>query len=235
MPAKISLIGRQFGKLKVIADAEPCRTSGGVSVLRVQCLCKCGSLKIVRCGDLRHGDTKSCGCSAHPIIHGHARRNKPHRMYKVWFQMVSRCENHKHKEWKNYGGREIRVCKEWLQFSEFLKDMGYPPKGRSIERRDNDRGYCPENCYWATPMQQANNRRTNRIFTVLGITGSISELSRHFGKGDHLVRTRLRYGWTPQEALMEPIQKHIRKLRLQSQASASLKDPFPVPGQNPIP
>jgi len=220
MPAKISLIGKQFGSLKVIEDSPTRRTKRGRTKLTYKCSCQCGREVVVCANELRNGQ-KSCGCLWHPKKHGHACRSGHHPLYQVWCKMVARCEKPNHKEWKNYGARGIRVCQRWLEFSCFLADMGYPPAGHSIERRDNNAGYSPENCYWATPAQQAVNRRTNRVFTIRGVTGCVTVLAKHFGINPHSVITRINsYGWTPEEAFTSPLHKHIRKQRLRSQASA---------------
>lgn len=212
MPAKISLIGKTFGKLKVIAESPTRKLRGGRSAVWYICKCECGTEKIIHSQELRRGDTKSCGCSTHPLKHGHALRSGQHPLYHVWCQMVARCEKPHHKEWPNYGGRGIRVCPRWLQFSGFLSDMGYPPKGLSIERKDNNAGYSPENCYWATPAQQAINRRTNRVFTIRGITGCVSVLAKHFGLLPRSVIGRLnKYGWSPERAFTTPARPHIRR------------------------
>jgi hypothetical protein len=87
--------------------------------------------------------------------------------------MVNRCTNPRNASWPRYGGRGITVCAEWLKFENFLRDMGENPPGLSIDRKDNGKGYSPENCRWATPAQQVANRRpdSRRVDSVTGITG----------------------------------------------------------------
>lgn len=81
------------------------------------------------------------------------------RTYWVWAGMIARCNNPKHASFKNYGGRGITVCAEWRDSKTFLADMGPRPPGTTIDRRDNDRGYCKENCYWADRKIQSLNKR----------------------------------------------------------------------------
>ncbi len=93
------------------------------------------------------------------ITHGNTVKNKQTNTYMVWGAMVQRATNPNNKQSADYMGRGIGISDTWLFFANFLKDMGEQPKGLTIERRDNDKGYCKENCYWATRETQAQNKR----------------------------------------------------------------------------
>ena len=91
--------------------------------------------------------------------HGHRPAGKKSRTYQSWSQMRQRCSNPRATGYRHYGGRGITVCPEWDSFEQFLADMGERPEGKSLERVDNDKNYCPENCCWATKPEQNDNRR----------------------------------------------------------------------------
>jgi len=131
-----------------------------------ECKCKCGNMTNVLGTNLKNKYTQSCGCLQRFRVthHGNARDGHITREYTSWYSMKNRCCNKKFKDWKNYGGRGIHICKRWKNsFVNFLKDMGKRPKGLTLDRINNNGNYTPSNCRWATWKQQAINKRKMRI------------------------------------------------------------------------
>jgi hypothetical protein len=139
-----------------------------------------------------------------PKKHGYTKRGFVPRIYTVWLNMIRRCTRPNHKAFKDYGGRGITVCDRWMEFKNFVEDVGEPLPGMSIERKDNSLGYCPENVRWATRKDQSRNRRSNRVFTINGMTACITDLCIHLKIPYSRVRTRLDRGWPPESAFLEP-------------------------------
>lgn len=127
--------------------------------------------------------------------------------YRVWSWMLERCYYKRSKCYGNYGGRGITVCHRWRRsFEAFYEDMGQKPsKGHSIERVDNNRGYCKENCKWATVLEQANNKRTSRYLTFRGETKTMTQWSRATGIKKATIWYRLTVsGWDVERSLTTP-------------------------------
>lgn len=150
----IALAGQKFGRLTAL---ERVGTKRNCAVWR--CSCECGGAKIVGSDQLRRGQTQSCGClrTEALTVHGDCKSSE----YKAWTQMKGRCNNANGKNWKDYGGRGITVCVRWQNsYADFLADMGRKPSPQhSLDREDNDKGYSPDNCRWATKKEQVRNRR----------------------------------------------------------------------------
>lgn len=131
------------------------------------------------------------------------------RVYRVWEGILQRTGNPNHHAYMRYGGRGIGC--EWSTFEEFFGDMGHPPSDRhSIERRNNNAGYSKSNCYWATAIQQANNKRNNEIIEFRGRRETLAEWGRITGLG-HEIYSRIRRGWSIERAITQPRRKSPRK------------------------
>lgn len=122
-------------------------------------------------------------------------------LYKKWAGMKARCFDKGHKQYPFYGGRGITVCKRWLDVRNFAKDMGMPPKGYTLERINNNKGYFPSNCRWATRAEQNRNKNSLRFMTINGKTKCASEWAREYGVEPYNVINRLKRGFTVEQAL----------------------------------
>lgn len=120
-----------------------------------------------------------------------------------------RCYNPKHEAYERYAGRGIAVCERWRDFRNFRVDMGVRPKGLTLERVDNDKGYEPGNCEWRTPKEQANNRRDNLYLSFQDKAQHVSAWAQETGISVRLITKRLSNGWSVERALTEPT--HIEK------------------------
>lgn len=196
----------KFGRLK------PIRLGPVIHMQRrIVCLCDCGQEHTVTLGNLRKGGVKSCGCLKRELLraklteHGKTRT----KIYRIWQNMLSRCQNSKVAAYKNYGGRGIQVCDHWKTFSNFYADMGEPRPGTLLERKDNNGNYEPKNCCWATLIVQANNTRRNRHVSIDGEIKTIAEWAREYGLSQQTLRTRIVSGRTGFSMLLCPPRNSI--------------------------
>ena len=170
----MDLSGRTFGHWTVLHRS--------IRYLYWDCRCVCGVEHAVKVYELLQGNSKSCGCRRGDTLRTHGESVKESVEYRIWANMLHRCNNPNHPKYDRYGGRGITVCSQWYGFEAFLADMGRrPSKDYSIERKDNNAGYTPENCTWATRKEQmVNQQRTIRV-TVKGITRTLGEWSELTG------------------------------------------------------
>jgi hypothetical protein len=137
---------------------------------------------------------------------------KDHSAYTAWKGMLNRCRNPKYKCFEHYGGRGITVCDSWKTFENFAADMGDKPSPKhSLDRIDNDGNYCPENCRWATPIEQHRNRRNTIIVQFNGQDHHIADLADAHGMDRKLLHHRLKEGWSVERALAEPVRAKFPK------------------------
>lgn len=181
------MVGETFGCLKVTGRA-PARGKNAYWYVRCSV---CNRTKARRADTLR-GDWKSCGCVAASRVHG--RTDTP--THNVWMSMRARCNDQNNISYPNYGGRGITVFDRWNAFESFLADMGEcPSPEHSLERKNNDLGYSPDNCRWATRVEQANNKRTNVVLTLGDQSMTLAQWARHKGVGYKAMWARVsRYG-----------------------------------------
>lgn len=204
-PNFIDLKGKKFGRLIVIKLYKTLPTT------KWECKCNCGNIKIVDCWNLRSGHTKSCGCLHNEMLRKYKYKHGMSKTIfgKIFYRINNRVNNQKSKDYKNYGGRGIKLL--WESFEEFKKDMyrsylshvkKYGEKQTSIDRINNDGDYCKENCRWATSKEQNNNKRNIRIIIYEGKTYTLSGLSKKFNLKHSVLYNRLfRYNYPLEKAL----------------------------------
>lgn len=182
---KIDLTGRRFERLLVVKRGNDHISPSGKKSPSWVCKCDCENITTVNTTRLLNGQTKSCGCyrrevtTAKNVTHNSSKT----KLYWVWKSMRERCRSKKCKHYKNYGGRGIDVCNDWLDFSVFKEwavSNGYR-EGLSIERKDNDGWYSPDNCIWIPMSNQMRNRRSCVYLTYEGKVHTVSEWARIFG------------------------------------------------------
>lgn len=174
-----SLAGKVFGALSVVSESD--RSSSNLR--RWNCMCECGNYVVVDHRALKSGNTRSCGCMkraklrSEKTTHGLSKT----RAYKIWSGMKSRCLIPTATGYANYGAAGITVCERWMQFENFIADMGEPPNGASIDRIDSSVGYEPGNCRWATRQKQNENRRSVRWIEFGGLRMNVTQWAKHLG------------------------------------------------------
>jgi len=198
------LTGQKFGLLTAQSPTKERRRKSVVW----DCLCSCGNRHLVAATGLLTGDTKSCGCTkgVASITHGATRHGEWTREYTVWAAMLQRCSNPNNTAFDRYGGRGITVCDRWKSFENFFSDMGPRPANMSIDRIDNNKGYEPNNCRWATETEQQRNKTSSRLLTWDGQTLCVSEWAELLGVPSRRIISRLARGWDVERALTFPLQ-----------------------------
>jgi hypothetical protein len=197
---RIDISGQRFGRLIILSYSHTKNRSAFW-----KCICDCGVISI-KMGDLlRNGKCKSCGCirmenlSKIGTTHGKTGKSE----YASWSSMKQRCYNKYNKKYNYYGGRGITVSLEWRNsFSQFYKDMGPKPSmAHTLDRIENDKGYCKSNCRWATPLEQSLNKRNNIRISFNNQTMTISQWSQQLGISESVIKKRLVLGYSNEHIL----------------------------------
>ena len=195
----VDLTGTRVGRLTVIKRGTGSRT-------KFLCRCDCGKEKVIDSSSLRNQTTRSCGCLNSEIVkkrnykHGEITHHSMTKEYRAWLHMKGRCVFPSDKSFHNYGGRGIIVCERWLNsFSNFLEDMGRCPNGYSLERKEVNGNYEPENCEWIPMVNQARNTRFNVRLTAFGKTAILADWARELNVTYNAIKYHLAKGKSMQE------------------------------------
>ena len=205
----LNLTGAQYGKLTVV-----CRTNNQGKHVAWLCRCECGREKIVQSNHLREGSIRSCGQCSYKTDHWSRVGGASHsRLYRsVWNKILQRCYNAANKDYPNYGGRGIKMCDEWkdfLAFQEWALSNGYDPNAKygecTLDRIDVNGDYCPENCRFTTTKQQNRNKTNTYWIDVDGERIACSEYAERMNIDPDCLYSRLRRGWSLEDAVNTPV------------------------------
>ena len=150
-----------------------------------------------------------------PIKHGDRPKGKKKRLYHIWLGMRERCNNPNHGQYPRYGGKGIKVCADWEEYASFREwalSNGYSDD-LTLDRRDNNVGYSPENCRWATRKEQANNRSSNHLLSLNGESHNIEWWAAKTGLPRTTIDKRIARGWDDYKILTTPLLTKGGKVR----------------------
>ncbi len=205
MPKRLELTGKKFGRLTVIqlSNFNDRRKSRWI------CECSCGNVTQVVGHNLSGGHSKSCGCLRQESV---KRSCTTHNMtrkktWNIWCNMKQRCNNRNNNNYNRYGLRGIKICRRWDKFENFYADLGDRPKGKTLDRKDNNKGYNKSNCRWADKHEQANNTVTNVFININGDSKTVAQWARVYKINVGTVWSRIRRGWNPKQAILTPPRK----------------------------
>lgn len=203
------ITGRVYGKLTVIKYVG---LVNGDCSWQCECSCDKKTIVIASTANLNRGRNKCCGCENPKRVLHNATHTKE---YKTWCTIKSRCYDINNKEYKDYGGRGIKVCERWLKSPDiFIKDMGEKPEPKedySIDRIDVNGDYSPENCRWVTRKEQANNTTKNVLIKFNGKIQTLKQWSEELGLSYGALQDRRHRGWSEERILSTPIRKMKKK------------------------
>lgn len=199
---RLDLTGQQFGRLTVLREAPSRHSPNGDCHRYWVCRCECGTEKEIAQQSLRRGYTVSCGCYWKELKPNQRHGKADTAEYHIWCTMKARCSNPGSEYYHRYGGRGITVCERWQSFDSFLADMGpRPSEAHTIERKDNDGPYSPDNCIWADQHAQSRNRSNNRILEFQGVRLTVTDWAERVGISERTLFSRLQRGWSVERVL----------------------------------
>jgi hypothetical protein len=195
---RVDISNQYFGRLKTLFYFSTSATRKTMWF----CECLCGGFKVIDGASLKRGLTKSCGCiqkeRQHPLCGT--------RLHRIWKNMKTRCYLKSKNDYPYYGGRGIRVCKEWHDFAPFAEwamSHGYEDH-LTLDRKNSNCNYEPDNCRWVTRQRQSNNIKTNRIIEVEGVSKTLADWGRFLNRDTKMISNRILNGWKQNEAVMVP-------------------------------
>ena len=201
--------GVVLGRLTVLSEPFKKEDRRGVPRLFHVCRCTCGTERDFSRDSLKSGRSNSCGCLAKELTSvrslKHGKRKSP--IYAVWNMMLQRCNLPSYKHYADYGGRGVRVAERWHDFQAFYDDMGDPPfAGASLERKDNNGDYTPENVEWADRRSQNRNKRNNQLYEFQGKSQLLCDWADELGLNYRTLVSRIYlYGWSVEKAFTTPV------------------------------
>lgn len=195
----LDLCGQRFGRWTVLGKSHKDRRGAIFWLVR----CACGTERSTRGSHLRNGQSTSCGCYHREAVTKHGMTLT--RTWKSWDSMLQRCENPNAPDYGEYGGRGIKVCRQWHDFNSFFADMGERPEGKTLERDKVNGNYTPKNCRWATASEQQRNKQNAIVATVNGVTKSVHDWADETGIPAAVIKWRLVQGWNHAEAIRHPV------------------------------
>lgn len=206
---KKNLKGQKFGRLEVIEESQPFRNKdGSIQCAGWLCKCDCGNTVVIRANSLLMNSTKSCGCLNREKPSNNIKHNMSSTIiYKKYISMKKRCFDKKQQNYKYYGGKGITICNEWLgkdgfvHFYNWAMANGYSDD-LTIERRNINENYCPENCCWIPQALQAHNKANTYLVDGVSLAKKTRELDI---VNPQVARGRCERGWSLQDAILIPV------------------------------
>lgn len=208
MTRRINLIGKTFGCWEVVGVAPRPKGSRTYSV----CRCQCGAIREIQNLGLSKGKAAPCPCQVVLKPHGHTSKGRTTATYRSWCSMIQRVTNPKHCAYAKYKDREIDP--RWLDYRNFLSDLGERPLGTTLDRIDNSLGYFPSNCRWATPLVQALNRGNTVQIEYQGVQMPISKAAKISGINLTTLHYRVTNKWPTEKLFTNPADYHRSKDKL---------------------